>query len=95
VSRITLEGNSAEIRIARMRKIIGQPLSPASLDFIEKWISEKLKELAQDPFNIRKSKPVTSKDRRTARVGGYRLLFVVEGDVLMVSDCGPRGQIYR
>jgi len=60
-----------------------------------KRISEKLKELAQDPFNIRKSKPVTSKDRRTARVGGYRLLFVVEGDVLMVSDCGPRGQIYR
>jgi len=47
------------------------------------------------PINIRKSKPVTSKERRTARVGGYRLLFLVDGGVLLVSDVGPRGQIYR
>jgi len=60
-----------------------------------KRIADKLLELAQDPFNIRKSKPVTSQDRRTARVGGYRLVFLVDGGVLLVSDVGPRGQIYR
>jgi mRNA-degrading endonuclease RelE of RelBE toxin-antitoxin system len=60
-----------------------------------KRIADKLLELAQDPFDIRTSKPVTSKDRRTARIGGYRLLFLVDGGVSLVSDVGPRGQIYR
>jgi mRNA-degrading endonuclease RelE of RelBE toxin-antitoxin system len=69
---------------------------------MKRRIAVKLRELADDPFNIRLSKPVVSAAKRTARVGAYRILFVVvESDpsipagVLLVSDIGPRGQIYR
>ena len=43
VTRITVEGEQAGVRISRLRQIIGQPLSPSSLNTIERWITEKLK----------------------------------------------------
>ena len=60
-----------------------------------KRIADKISELAADPFNIRVSKPLKNSDKRTARVGSYRILFIVLEKVLLVSDVGPRNQIYR
>jgi mRNA-degrading endonuclease RelE of RelBE toxin-antitoxin system len=58
-------------------------------------IIEKLKEIAKDPFNPRLSCPLVSSTKRSSRVGGYRLLFEIDGQFLDVEDIGPRGQIYR
>lgn len=60
-----------------------------------KRIKEKLAALAEDPTNIRLSLPLSSSDKRRARVGGYRILFTFDSETLIVSDIGPRGQIYR
>jgi mRNA-degrading endonuclease RelE of RelBE toxin-antitoxin system len=59
-------------------------------------VKDKIRELSNDPFNIRLSKPLKGSGKRTARVGSYRILFVIiDGNVLFVSDVGPRGKIYR
>ena len=29
------------------------------------------------------------------RVGGYRVLFGIKGDTFVITDIGPRGQIYK
>jgi mRNA interferase RelE/StbE len=60
-----------------------------------KRIQDKLDAIAETPTDARLSKPLTGIAKRTARVGGYRILFEVEGNILFVSDIGPRGQIYR
>ena len=62
---------------------------------MRKRISDKIIELAKDPQNIRLSKPLKNSVKRGARVGSYRILFQIIGGVLLVSDVGPRGQIYR
>jgi mRNA-degrading endonuclease RelE of RelBE toxin-antitoxin system len=61
----------------------------------QKRIKDKITELAKEPFDIRTSKPLRDSTKRSARVGGYRILFVVKENILLVSDIGPRGQIYR
>jgi mRNA-degrading endonuclease RelE of RelBE toxin-antitoxin system len=61
----------------------------------KKRIKNKILELCRDPTDIRLSKPLHGDLRRTARVGSYRLLFVIEGEILLVSDVGPRGEIYK
>jgi mRNA-degrading endonuclease RelE of RelBE toxin-antitoxin system len=58
-------------------------------------IAEKLREIADDPFDSRLSYPVVSSTKRSSRVGKYRILFEIHGEVLEVADIGPRGQIYR
>ena len=58
-------------------------------------IAEKIEALAKEPYNLRLSKPLKNSNKRTARVGDYRILFVVESDILLVSFIGPRGQVYR
>jgi mRNA-degrading endonuclease RelE of RelBE toxin-antitoxin system len=60
-----------------------------------KRITEKITALAYEPYNLRLSKPLKNSNKRTARVGDYRILFVVEAGFLLVSFIGPRGQIYR
>lgn len=60
-----------------------------------KRIVEKIQAIAKEPFNFRLSKPLRASNKRTARVGDYRILFVVESDTLLVSDIGPRGNVYR
>ncbi len=62
-----------------------------------KRIADKIEELSKDPFNIRTSKPLSTAYRRTARIGGYRILFqiLLEDKVLLVSDIGVRGQVYK
>jgi mRNA interferase RelE/StbE len=58
-------------------------------------IRKKLQAIADDPQAARLSKPLTGVSGRTARVGDYRIIFTIEGDVLLVADIGPRGRIYR
>ena len=58
-------------------------------------IKEKIRELCRFPFDIRISKPLVGSDRRSARVGAYRILFIVIERTLLVADVGPRGQVYR
>ena len=59
-------------------------------------IKEKIRELCRFPFDIRISKPLVGRDKRSARVGAYRILFIViDEETLFVADVGPRGQVYR
>lgn len=70
----------------------------SSLDAtLRRRIKDKLAELALDPFDIRTSKPLRGSDKRTARVGSYRILFLVDETkaAIVVAAIGPRGQIYR
>lgn len=64
-----------------------------------KRIADKIEELCKDPINIRTSKPLTASYKRSARVGSYRILFTLAEEngnqILLVSDVGQRGQIYR
>lgn len=60
-----------------------------------KRIKEKLDAIAKDPTNITLSYPLTNSDKRSTRVGDYRILFFVDDKRLTVAAIGPRGQIYR
>jgi mRNA-degrading endonuclease RelE of RelBE toxin-antitoxin system len=61
----------------------------------KKRITERLKEICEDPLNLRLSKPLTGTNKRSTRIGPYRILILIAGEVLLVSDAGPRGQIYK
>jgi mRNA-degrading endonuclease RelE of RelBE toxin-antitoxin system len=58
-------------------------------------IAEKLRAIAQDSRDARLSKPLIGTDKRSARIGQYRVLFVTDHLYLTVVEIGPRGQIYR
>ncbi len=60
-----------------------------------KRIEDKLLQIAQDPYDLRLSYPLTSNDKRSTRVGSYRVLFELSADSLLVSHVAPRGQVYR
>jgi mRNA-degrading endonuclease RelE of RelBE toxin-antitoxin system len=51
--------------------------------------------IAKDPYDLHLSYPLTATDKRSTRVGKFRVLFQVDSETLTVSDVGPRGQIYR
>ena len=78
-------------------KLVGTPFKYLqSLDKPTKTrIKEKLEAIAKDPTNSNLSYPLTNSQKRSTRVGGYRILFQVDEKTLVVSDIGPRGQIYR
>jgi mRNA-degrading endonuclease RelE of RelBE toxin-antitoxin system len=58
-------------------------------------IKEKIAEVASNPEDPRCSYPLTNSDKRSSRVGSYRILMLVKEDLLLVSDIDSRGQIYR
>ena len=59
-------------------------------------LRQKLESLKADPFDAQNSKPLMGRDdRRSARVGGLRILFQVEGLDIVVAEIGLRGQIYK
>ncbi len=58
-------------------------------------IIEKLKAVAETPFDWRLSQPLQGSDKRKIRVGDYRVIFEVTAVELVVAHIGPRGQIYR
>ena len=59
-------------------------------------LQQKLENLSVDPFEPQNSKPLKGrKDQRSARVGGLRILFQVQGSEIVVAEIGPRGEIYK
>lgn len=58
-------------------------------------IKAKLDAIAKSPYDTQLSKPLVGQPKRSARVGGYRILFEIVENELVVSDIGPRGQIYK
>jgi len=60
-----------------------------------KRIIAKLKDIAENPADARLSYPLIASDKRSTRVGAYRILFHTDRQTLIVADIGPRGQIYR
>jgi mRNA interferase RelE/StbE len=59
-------------------------------------IRKKIDELATDPLmngpNIKRMK---GSDGYRLRVQDWRVVFRIDGDILIVSAVGPRGRIYR
>jgi len=58
-------------------------------------IADKLNTLAEDPLDLRCSYPLQGTNKRSSRVGNYRILFEIDDHNLVVAAIGPRGQIYR
>jgi mRNA-degrading endonuclease RelE of RelBE toxin-antitoxin system len=58
-------------------------------------VENKLNAIALTPTDPRLSKPLTEVSKRTARIGDYRIVFEIEENLLLVSDIGPRGQVYK
>lgn len=58
-------------------------------------ITDKLNALADDPLDLRCSYPLQGTNKRSSRVGNYRILFEIDSQTLIVAAIGPRGQIYR
>ena len=58
-------------------------------------VREKIEAVAADPLNPRNSYPLQGTDKRSARVGGYRILFLIQEPNLLVVDVESRGQVYR
>jgi mRNA-degrading endonuclease RelE of RelBE toxin-antitoxin system len=59
-------------------------------------LRQKVEKLKADPFDPQNSKPLKGrKDQRSARVGGLRILFRVQGLDIIVAEIGPRGEIYK
>jgi mRNA-degrading endonuclease RelE of RelBE toxin-antitoxin system len=55
-----------------------------------------LEAVAADPLNPRNSYPLQGTNKRSARVGGYRILLLIqELNRLAVDIIEPRGQVYR
>jgi mRNA-degrading endonuclease RelE of RelBE toxin-antitoxin system len=59
-----------------------------------KRIKEKIEAVASDPLNPRNSYPLQGTDKRSARVGGFRILMLIKDPVLLVVDIESRGQVY-
>jgi mRNA interferase RelE/StbE len=59
---------------------------------------KRLEQLAEDPYDARLSAPLTNKsDLRKSRVGGWRIIFRVDGPnrELSVVTIERRGQVYQ
>ena len=61
----------------------------------QRRIRKKLSEIAADPMDVRYSKPLLSTEKRSARVGGYRILFLVTNAIVLVTDIDARGDVYK
>lgn len=59
-------------------------------------IKDKVKAVAADPLNPTNSYPLQGSKKRSARVGGYRIiLLILESDRLAVDLIESRGQVYH
>jgi mRNA-degrading endonuclease RelE of RelBE toxin-antitoxin system len=58
-------------------------------------IIEKVANVAEEPDNPRHSYPLKNSQKRSARVGKYRVLLLVQEEALIVADIDSRGQVYR
>ena len=76
-------------------------LSPKAAKYLEKLnepmksrIKSALLKLANEP-PVGDIKNLSGRDGYRLRVGGYRILFDMANDAIIVYDIGSRGQIYR
>jgi mRNA-degrading endonuclease RelE of RelBE toxin-antitoxin system len=62
---------------------------------VQQRIIARLDQVAEDPFGPHTKPLAGAGERRSARVGGLRIVFTVDlgQRVVEVSDIGPRGQI--
>jgi len=58
-------------------------------------VKEKIDAVAADPLNPPNSYPLQGTEKRSARVGGYRILLLIHEPSLLVVDIESRGQVYR
>jgi len=88
---------SSESKLPLKIRITSTPAkSLASLDKpTRNRIHAKLEAIADVPYDTRLSYPLVGQTKRSSRVGGYRILFGLTPEELIVSDIGPRGQIYK
>jgi mRNA-degrading endonuclease RelE of RelBE toxin-antitoxin system len=56
---------------------------------------DKLDAIAADPLNPINSYPLQGTNKRSARVGGYRIIVLIQDPNLLVVDIDSRGQVYR
>ena len=64
----------------------------------ERRLQARFIQLANDPFDPRLSAPLTERAGvRKSRVGGWRVLFTVDRDAMVVNvvTVDTRGQVYR
>lgn len=70
----------------------------ANLDFsIRERVRRELSDLAADAFNPSRSKSLTGRDARSARVGDWRILFLISTDdsSLRITRIRHRREVYR
>lgn len=64
----------------------------------ERRLRARLAQLGDDPFDPRLSAPLTERPGvRKSRVGGWRILFTVDRDAIIVNvvSIDTRGQVYK
>ena len=61
----------------------------------QKRMRKKLADILREPFAVLHSKPLSSSDKRSARVGCYRILFIVIDMVVLITDIDARGDVYK
>ena len=76
-------------------------LSPTAAKYLERMnepikgrIKAALKKLEQEPPQG-DIKTMTGQEGFRLRVGGYRVLFSIRSNTIVVTDIGPRGQVYK
>ena len=76
-------------------------LSQAAAKYLERLneptkgrIIAALKKLEQEPPQG-DIKALTGQEGFRLRIGGYRVLFNMKSDIIVVTDIGPRGQMYK
>jgi mRNA interferase RelE/StbE len=73
-------------RAAKCLKRLNEPMKSR--------IKAALLNLEQEP-PLGDIKQLTDRDGYRLRVGGYRVLFGISGEHIVVTDVMPRGQVYR
>jgi mRNA interferase RelE/StbE len=60
-------------------------------------IISRLQQIANDPFGPHTKPLKDTLGRRSARIGGWRIIFAVseQEQAVNVSTIGPRGEVYR
>jgi len=60
-------------------------------------VHEKVAQVAADYMDPKNSYPLEGSEKRSARVGKYRILLLIikEKNALVVADIASRGQVYR
>lgn len=76
-------------------------LSPKAAKYLERLnepsktrIISALKKLEQEPPQG-DIKSLSGQEGFRLRIGGYRILFGIKADTIIITDIAPRGQVYK